>query len=206
MGNFNLAPNEFVILKEARVAHGSVGTYCTDELILTNLNIICINKGVFGNTKRVFTYPLNQIKRYNGKPQVIMGKLFNGLADLEIYMMNGLEQFCFQVQNKETINTWIREINRIIVGDSGEESPQSDDGYDSNTLVGAFKEVGSQFKEVGDQFKEALGFKTTPKPKPPITTPTKVMINKKCISCSAPLIGYKGQVVHCKYCDTEQTL
>ena len=36
------------------------------------------------------------------------------------------------------------------------------------------------------------------------TEPT--TINKKCISCSAPLVGEKGQVVHCKYCDTDQTL
>ena len=32
------------------------------------------------------------------------------------------------------------------------------------------------------------------------------IVNKKCISCSAPLIGKKGQVVHCKYCDTDQIL
>ena len=32
------------------------------------------------------------------------------------------------------------------------------------------------------------------------------IINKKCISCSAPLVGKTGSVVCCKYCDTDQTI
>ena len=31
-------------------------------------------------------------------------------------------------------------------------------------------------------------------------------VNKKCMSCSALLVGKKGDVVCCKYCDTEQML
>ena len=203
---YNLMPNEFIILKETGVAHGGLMAIYTDELMLTNLNIVCTSKGMFGGTKNIFQYPLNQIKRYNGKPQAIMGKLSNGTQCLEVYFMNGSsESFNFQSSNKATINKWIKEINRILVGDSQDDENTQDDDYDPNTLVGAFKEVGSQFKDVGTELLGSLGFNPGRKKSAQVEQGP-VKISKKCISCSAPLVGYKGKVIKCRYCDAEQTL
>lgn len=207
--NFNLMPNESIILKETSVAHGGVMAVYTDELILTNLAIICINKGVFGNTKNIYRYPLNQIKMYNGKPQAIQGKLSNGVPALEVYFMNGMESFNFQTMNKRNIQRWIDEITKVICGLSDDMSNldnSNDNDYDSDTLVGAFKEVGDQFKEVGSELMGAFGIKM-----PKINTKSSSnnaseKVSKKCTSCSAPLIGVRGQVIKCKYCDTNQTL
>lgn len=66
-------------------------------------------------------------------------------------------------------------------------------------MKGAFNNAMS---ELGINFQ--LGKK--PLQKQAIQSESQSKINKKCISCSAPLIGYKGQLVHCKYCDTDQTL
>jgi hypothetical protein len=196
-------PNESVIIKESSVAHGGVWAIYTDELMLTNLNIVCTNKGIFKNVKNIFQYPLSQIKKYNGKPSVIMGKLLNGTPDLEVYFINGeVETFNFQSGNKKKINQWIEAITKIVGGGSVEQSDFSDD--DSNTLVGAFKEVSDQFKDVGTEFLGALGFK--PGKKKAQVQQELTRVSKKCISCSAPLVGNKGEVVRCKYCDTEQTL
>ena len=209
---FNLMPNESIILQEVSVAHGGVWAIYTDELILTNLNIYCVNKGTFGNTKKIFNYPLSQIKKYNGKPQVMMGKLSNGTPSLDIYFMNGSsESFNFQSGNKKNINKWIDAINNIVGGGSDSNNlSMDDDSYDddddSDTLVGAFKEVGSEFKEVGVEFLGALGFKPGKKKSPNSSVAGSETVSKKCSSCSAPLIGKKGQVIKCKYCDTKQTL
>lgn len=193
---YTLAPNESMIMKEESVAHGGVMAIYTDELMLTTQNIVCISKGMFGNAKNVFVYPLNQIKRFNGKPQVMTGKLSNGTATLDVYLMNGsVESFNFQTGNKKTISKWIAEITKLL-GGGDVTAVEDDDEYDPNTLVGAFKEVGNQFRD-------ALGFKPVAKK---FSTPVQERITKKCISCSAPLNGIKGQVVHCKYCDTDQTL
>lgn len=205
---YRLMPNESVIMKESSVAHGGIWAIYTDELMLTNLNIVCTSKGTFGNVKNIFQYPLSQIKKYNGRPQVIMGKLSNGTPDLEIYFINGeVETFNFQSGNKKKINQWIEAITKIVGGGSVEQNGFSDEDYDeddSDTLVGAFKEVGDQFKDVGAEFLGALGFK--PGKKKSQTQQDSMRVSKKCISCSAPLVGNKGQVVKCKYCDTEQTL
>ena len=42
----------------------------TDELILTNLHLIYIKKGLWGGKKDQVTIPINQIKIFEGKPQV----------------------------------------------------------------------------------------------------------------------------------------
>ena len=203
---YRLMPNESIILKEVSVAHGGVMAIYTDELMLTNLNIICTSKGMFGNTKNIFQYPLSQIKKYNGRPQVILGKLSNGTPCLEVYFINGgVESFNFQTGNKKKINQWIEAIGKLVGGGSVELSSSFDDDDDDDTLVGAFKEVREQFKEVGSELLGSLGFKPGKK-KTSSASQVSERVSKKCVSCSAPLVGNRGQVVKCKYCDTEQIL
>lgn len=208
---YRLMPNEAIILKEVSVAHGGVWAIYTDELMLTNLNIVCMNKGTFGNVKNIFQYPLSQIKKYNGKPQAIMGKLSNGTPSLEVYFVNGeVESFNFQLGNKKKINQWIDAINKLVGGgtvdqDFSSDEDDDDEDDDEDTFIGAFKEAGDQFKDAAAELFGAFGFKPGKK-KSASTSQGVERVGKKCVSCSAPLIGNRGQVVKCKYCDTEQAL
>lgn len=191
MAKFDVQPNEVIIEKEISVQHGfSFGSAYTDELILTNENIYCISKGLFGNTKNVFCYPLNQIKKYNGKPQITMGKLSNGQKSLEISFTQGTEVFSFQAHNNGKITKWIQLVNDALGYHEDENSRQ---GFAPDTTMG---EIVGAFKDL----KATLGIKTTKRNTDNMT------VTKKCISCSAPLTGKKGQIVHCMYCDTDQTL
>ncbi|HFR3797788.1 TPA: hypothetical protein ACHVHO_001784 [Streptococcus suis] len=200
MAKFKLQPDEAMILQEIAVQHGfGLTSAYTDELYLTTRNIYCVNKGVFGNTKNIYCYPLNQLKKVSGRPQAIFGKKSNGTPSLEIYLLNGdNESFSFQSSNKSTIKKWIKEINKIFGNDI------DDDEFDtSGTPIGELKDVfNDAMSELGINFK--LGKNKSQKNN--IQHEAKGKMNKKCISCSAPLMGYKGQMVHCKYCDTEQTL
>ena len=209
--NLGLMPNEAILMQEVSVAHGGVMAIYTDDLYLTNYNLICVSKGMFGNTKKIFKYPLNQINRYNGNPQVLMGKLSNGTACMDVYFMSGTESFNFQSGNKKKIKEWIDAITKAVSGNATQKgndfSDDDDSEYDEeDTLVGAFKEVGDEFKEVGKEFLDVLGIKTGKKKNKGAVSEGPVKISKKCMSCSAPLTGNKGQVVKCRYCDTEQTL
>ena len=173
--NLGLDYDEVVILKETSVAHGGVMAIYTDELILTNKKIICLGKGVFGGTKKVFHYPLDQIKVFNGIPQVQQGKLSNGTACLDVYLVDGEEHFNFQTRNKKTISVWIEEIRKLFGKDAGagyysDDEDDVDDEYerdeeDDDSVLGAFKEVGEEFKDVGREFAEAFGFKIKKKNK-----------------------------------------
>jgi hypothetical protein len=195
-----------MVAQEVGVAHGGLMAIYTDELMLTNLNIFCVNKGMFGNTKTVFCYPLNQIKIFNGKPQVVTGKLSNGMSTLDIYFQNGNESFRFQSQNKNKITRWTKLICKIILGDHSQEiefleEDEKNSGIDLDSPIG-------QVKEAWNGIKSELGFIPTKKKTSAsaVPQPESIRVNKKCIFCSAPLIGIKGQMVHCNYCDADQTL
>lgn len=193
--NFNLASDESIIIKEINVADGGLISPYTDELILTNRNIIHIDKGVFGNIKTVHYYPLKDIKKYNNNAQVILTKLSNGEHIMEIYFQNELLKFRFQYNNKKTIKKWINMINETL----GFQPLETEDGINV-----AINEVGKQFNSVSDSIRKVFLSKNS-------INHNEVdkecsIINGKCISCSAPLTGKKGTTIKCRYCDTKQIL
>lgn len=118
MVNYNLEPSESILIQSTGVlceGGGLMAAY-TDELILTNMNIIHVSKGMFGNTKRVQKYPLNQVKIINGEAQAIMGKSTNGIPDLQIYFENGQVAFKFQSSGKKEIVKYVNEISKVLIG------------------------------------------------------------------------------------------
>ena len=64
MAKYQLQPNEGVVLQETGIRYepNKLSTAYTDELILTNLNLIHVRKGVFMGTKGILYIPLNQVK------------------------------------------------------------------------------------------------------------------------------------------------
>ena len=131
--------DEIVLLKEDSVAHDGVMALYTDELILTNKKIICQHKGMLGGNKTTYFYPLYQLKAYNGEPQVKFGKLSNGIACLDLYLLNGEEHFTFSRRNKATIQKWIDEIRKIFCTVVSTKKGVS---VDNNPFIAPFKEAG----------------------------------------------------------------
>jgi hypothetical protein len=202
MANYNLQPNESIIMKSDRVSHkeGIFSAYYTDELILTNLNIVLISKGAFGNTKNIQTYPVNQIKVFNGQAQAILGKQKTGSPQLEVYFLNGQESFGFE--SKKEINKWVDNINQLVTG-----NPIDSKTSESKAIPGT-EYIAETLKDTVDTFKEAFGLKTKINNSKNVNSAPaeKVAVTQKCTACGASISGYKGQVVYCQYCDTKQQL
>ena len=198
MAKFSLLPNESIILKTERVKHGGMFAIYTDDLILTSQNLVVVCKGTFGNTKDVVRYPLNQIKMNNGEPQALLGTAQNGTPQLEVYFLNGQQEaFGFQSMGKKEITQWINAICKAVTGH--ESSTMS---TTSAFAIPGTKYLAETLKGTVDTFKDTFGIKS----KQQGAEPSAKRVSKKCISCSAPLIGVKGQTVQCKYCDTKQVL
>lgn len=194
MAKFNLMPNESIILKSENVMHGGLMAAYTDELILTDKNIIHISKGLFGNTKKVNKFSLNQIKLYNGEPQVILEKQQNGNTQLAIYFLNGQEHFGFTSTSRREGAKWVNEIYKLITGN---ESPN----VSSFPLIPGTEYLAETLKGTVNTFKNVFGGNSKAN-----NVVTVEKVTKNCISCSAPLTAGKGKTVQCKYCDTTQVL
>lgn len=187
---YNLQPNEVVVLKEERVMHGGIWSAYTDELILTNLNLVLVKKGLFGNSKGVLTFPVNQIKVHNQQAQAVVGKATNGTDLLEVYFLNGQEKFAFQTGGKKKINQWIASIHQAV---TGEEAPaQQGTGM---ALPGAAV-VAGVLKDTLGVFKSKLG----------AGAEAPVKVSGTCRGCGAPVAGVQGQTATCEYCGSAQQL
>ena len=115
MAKYQLQSNEGVVLQETGICYepNKLSTAYTDELILTNLNLIHVRKGVFMGTKGVRYIPLNQVKVIGGKCQALVGKAQNGHAILQIYTQLGTEEFAFRTKAKKNAGIWANEISQL---------------------------------------------------------------------------------------------
>lgn len=189
MAKYNLQPNEVVVLTESRVCHGGLLSLYTDELMLTSHNLVLVKKGVFGNGKGVLTFPISQIKVWEGRAHAITGRAHNGTPLLEVFFVNGQEKFSFQSGGKRKITAWINRINDVVTGTTS-PAPQA-----GAALPGAEAVAGA----LADTFKVFKG-----KFGSGAQAPTQV--SGKCRSCGAPVSGLRGQPATCGYCGTAQQL
>lgn len=191
MANYNLQPNEVILLKDESVRHGggSLANY-SDELILTNLNLVLVKKGMFGKSKGIHTYPLNQVKVYNHEAQARIGNTRNG-AVLEVYFLNGEEQFAFQNGGKKKVLDWAAKINEAVTGQSASQVV----GGPSKALPGT-ELVAGMLKDTLNAFKSKRGS----------TSDAPATVAAKCSACGAPVAGRQGQSITCEYCGSAQQL
>jgi hypothetical protein len=187
---YNLQPNEVVLLKDESVMHGGYLSNYTDELILTNLNLVLVKKGMFGGSKGILAFPISQIKVYNEQAQALIGKAPNQTSLLEVYFLNGHEKFSFQHGGKRKINEWIAQINQVV---TGKDAPAQ---QSSGMAIPGAEMVASVMKDTLGVFKSKFGNNSG--------APVKVA--GKCQSCGAPATGFQGQAITCEYCGSTQTL
>jgi len=187
---YSLRPNEAVLLKDESVMHGGFLSAYTNELMLTNLNLVLLKKGMFGNSKGVLTFPVNQIKVYNDQAQAVIGKATNGSDLLEVYFLNGQEKFAFQSGGKKKINEWISKINQVV---TGVEAPAQQEA--GMALPGA-ELVAGVLKDTLGVFKSKFGSKSD----------APVRVAGKCRGCGAPVTGFQSQAITCEYCGSAQQL
>ncbi len=187
MAGYNLQPNEALVLKADGVQHGTgfMAGY-TDELVLTSLNLVVIKKGTFGNTKGVRVFPVNEIKIFNGRAQAVAGKQAQGRPALDVYFVQGHEQFEFRSSDKALVPTWVAKINEVV---TGQETPVVMPSSRAEQAAGAVMDTLGAFKA-------RLGSKTE----------APVQVSAKCTGCGAPGAGSRGSSITCEYCGTVQHL
>lgn len=192
MANLNLQPNESIILKSSLVSHGEglLAKY-TDDLILTNIRLIHVSKGVYSNSSKTRSYPVNQIKVHDGQAQVILGRNRSLFPQIEIYLRNGHEVFGFMSKNEAV--KWVDGINKLLTGNAADPESKKMMALPGTELV------TSVIADTFDVVKNVIGSKSK-------GANADVNVTIKCIGCGAPLSGIRGQGTRCRYCDTDQTL
>lgn len=194
MANYELQANEAVLLKAEQVMHGGArfGASFTDELVLTNLHLIWVSRGMFGVVKKTEYLPLRDIKVFNDQAQAILTTPKNGFPALEVYLQSGEKTFQFSAQTnsgrKKEALKWADAINGAVTGNPSVVRAST------NALPGS-EALAKTLGATVSQFKSAFGGG-------PAVPPAPQRVTAKCGSCGAPLSGLSGTVATCPYCDS----
>ena len=183
MAVYDLGLDEVVIMQESNVFSG--GSNVT--LILTNQNLIEVTKGFWGSDKGSNKYPLLNLKEYNGKPNVLVGKGPNGKTRLELYFTGYEKYYSFQGMLAE--RKWAGAIEKAYKACVAEQKKCEKPKLDVGTIFAPIKGTLESAKHA-----------VIPKTKEPKTK----MV--KCPRCGAELTGEKGKEVKCSYCEAIVTI
>ena len=201
MAKYVLQHNEAVLrTSESGVQRGNgVFSAFKDELVLTNLHLIWVNKGMLGNVKHIEYLPLAMVKVHNDQAQALLTKSSNGLPQLVVFFQDGEEVFKFQSGGKREIGRWIDAINGAVTGDSAGANASGASARMALPGTGAVAEtLRDTFSQFRTTFKGgATGSGAQAQP---------VRVSSKCASCGASISGIAGTVAKCQYCDTESKL
>ncbi|MGO4861792.1 SHOCT domain-containing protein [Atopobiaceae bacterium Sow4_H2] len=78
--------------------------------MLTNMALIHINLGLFGNYKDTTRYSFDSVN------QIVVGEASNGEKQLEVYHPGGQDDFAFQSGNKRVLKVWELAISDQMSG------------------------------------------------------------------------------------------
>jgi len=187
MDKYNLQFNESVIMKSESARHGKTN----GELVLTNLSLIHVaKKGLLKREHVTQRFPLDQIKLFDGKAQVMAGK--SGVLD--IYFVNGHQSFTFsnndtffsEKKAEKEAEQWAARINQLRAGEQVAVG---------NVAHNEIEYVAETLKGTLHTIKGVFGKTTEPE-----------QTAKACTSCGSSVSGLKGSVVRCAYCEAKQQL
>ena len=181
MNIYELEHDEVVIMQDVHVNDAVSGSV---TLVLTNQSIIQVNKGFWGNDKSYEKYSLLNLKEYNGKPNVLVGKAPNGSARLELYFLSFEKYYTFQSTFAE--RKWASAITKAYKTCAAEARKNERAKVDASAIF-------APLKNTLDSAKNAI----KPKAKEP------KIKTVKCPRCGAELSGEKGTEVVCSYCDAK---
>lgn len=200
--HYDLQPNESIVYVQDRVRQGGAWGHLTDQLILTNKNLVLVKKGFFGGGKSVHVFPLSQIKVFDGAAQVRVGWL-QSCPTLEVYFLNGQEVFL--LERKEAAADLAQMIDDVIAGVGGHPIDSRDEGPIANAIRSQV-EMADALRSQVDLIKATFGIRsktqsTTGAPRVAREAGAP-RVARECYACGAPLSGKQGQVATCSYCDT----
>ena len=182
--DFALRPEEAVVKRESKIGTSSSIGIKNNDLILTNQALIYVKKDLFGKTKEVIRYPLEDICMSGGKPQVVLGSDSFVKGSVDVFFQ--YETVNFQFEWKDGAEEWIACITETITGQKVErKSPFAD--------MGGLEDLAAIADSVNG-IKKAFGIKSTEQ------------VACKCSSCGASLSGTEDDVVVSPSCGTSNKM
>lgn len=194
--NFSLNSEEYVIMKHDRVGLSGTFSHFSNEVILTNHNIIIKRKGLYGGLKETKKIPIHQIKVYNESAQIFITSQSYGFHQIEIYLTGGHQKLIFTT--KKDAEKWALKINLLVVDGNVDVDKSPGTPFTGTEAISNF------IQGTKDMISGGLALKSKGEFAGKTNTNQKVVF--KCVYCGAPVTGFENKVVRCLYCNSEHKI
>lgn len=104
---FDLQPGERIVLKTDRVRRERWGMH-TGELVLTDRALVYVDRGLLGGRRGYVRFGLDEVG------QVLVGEAPDGSAQLEVYHVEGEDEFGFSSGGKRLTKTWKKAVDKRL--------------------------------------------------------------------------------------------
>lgn len=196
MADYNIPPGEVLIHRVSNVAHGQKLSRFLHELVLTDKNLVLHVKNRRGRARHTRIFAVDKIKQVHGKPQAIVGSV-DHVNTLDVYFHGGTEHFRFlKADDAAALENKIYELVTGI--------PLPNNGVTEGSLIFGSEKVTDVVKQTVGAFRSAFGFPT--KSTADQTRAVPVRVAGDCVSCGAPIAGYRRRRIVCEYCNTTNLL
>ncbi len=115
MMKYELRADEAVLLQAEQVRRRDGKRGGSTSLILTNLHLIVVDRGVFGRADAEYI-PLSQVKVVNNESQALATKRRHSQPQLEVFLLDRHEVFTFQCGGRRDVVHWANAINSAVTG------------------------------------------------------------------------------------------
>lgn len=191
MAGYHIQPDDVLIHRVQSVAHGAKLSKFQHELFLYDKKILLHVKNRRGRTQHSLVFPLDRIKQVHGKPHAVVGRE-GQLGTLDVHFQHGVEHFRFLKATDAA--TFEKRIYETVTGIPLPKTPLI---FGSEALTDSVRQTVGAFKSL---------FGIHPKSADPQTRVAPVKVAGDCVSCGAPLAGFRGRRIVCEYCDTTNLL
>lgn len=189
MININLEFNETVIVKCEDIHFDTTSkSKGRADVLLTNMRVVVISKGIFGKVKETLFFPMEDIKRYNGKPQVKYSEK-DGQALIDLYTTRMQIELKFDSDKKKEAKSFVYEMNKLLCSDEDFEEWKKENKLLAMTTP---EEVVKTIVGTIGSIKDSII--------PPV--PGSSVCNK----CGGLIQGYVGKPGKCTFCGNQQVI
>ena len=134
VARYELRADEAVLIQSESVKRRDGKRGGQDELVLTNLHLIVLDRGVLGKAEPEYL-SLSQVKVIDGRPQALVTKSRDGHHQLEVFFLQRHEVFIFESGGKRAAIKWADAVSAAVNGKGAETQSRANLAIPGTELV-----------------------------------------------------------------------
>ena len=182
--------DESIIIKNESIRFDtSAGKKGKGDIFVSNKRLVLTREGMFGKTKETYSFPLSEIKKFNGRPQIKYNDNPGQNPTIDIYTTRMQIEVIFEQSQKKDAKMFVYQVHRNMCSEEEFAKWDAETRYfPTINPIQIAEKIGGTIGTVIDAIK----------PQIPGTS--------NCSKCGSVVHGIIGKSGRCEFCGNEQLI